>query len=1090
MSILKTAFQTTSLNSDKLQIELLKTGDIFKITSGHNQINLLSGNLIDGQFSNIYLRRKDLDGYQYEKLIGVFSKGGFCLKDNKAYYQGIALGVSYQVVLSLEDNLWHYDVTLSKHEGTYDLIYAQDLGIASKGSIQSSEAYTAQYIDHKAFKDELGYTICSRQNQGDPQFLQIGSLNKTVAYQTDGFQFFGLSYKETGIPEVLLEETLKNVNYQYEFPYIALQTESFELKKEETFSFYGLYLSLHEDVTTKKEKVKPYEVIKAFVSFNELYDEKNRIDSTNVLQTKEVNQAYFEGINLRHVEEKDGKLLSFFKDDHVHVVLKEKERLVERPHGHLILHGDLLHASENVMATTNFIYGVFNSHVVLGNTNFHKLTGDVRSFLNVTKISGMRIYVKIDGRYVLLAMPSFYEIGINYAKWVYVIEDDELTVCVYSNKDALVEKTTLESKNHKTYDVIVSNQLTMNTNEYETNISYTLNKDTLIVDAKENQMIMAHYPGLKYQFNTFGSTIKMGRDVFGFDEDQSLICFTYEGVSNLQINLEATFNDTFTNQDIDFDKSFKEAVSFIDSLTGIQVENKAMHQFIDKLSDTVFWYTNNALTHYASPHGLEQYNGAAWGTRDVCQGPVELFMSAQRFDLVREILLKVFSRQFIEDGDFPQWFMFDKYFRIQAHESHGDIIMWPIRTLAHYLKMTKDTSILMEQVAYMSKSKNEFTKETVSLLDHVKFTLESIKKSFIPNTNLPRYGGGDWDDTLQPANQKLTDKMVSGWTVALFYDALAILEEEVKSVDDRFSYELKQLKEAVSTDYNKYLVKDNVPAGFVVFEDDHLEYLLHPSDLNTGLNYRLLALKRPIISQMITKEQANKYHDLIKTHLKHPDGVRLMNTAVTYQGGKKTYFQRAETAANFGREIGIQYVHAHLRYIEAMTILGKEKDAFDALFEVNPINIKDSVKNASYRQSNVYFSSSDAKFNDRYEAKKNFHLVKEGKIEVKQGWRLYSSGPGIYINQVIRNILGIKVLANKLYLDPMLKEAFDQTEVTYHYQGKKLHIRYLKSESVSLEINGKKMPMIKQQNQYRNAGFLIDDAFINQQETINITYYF
>ncbi|MFA7376206.1 MAG: hypothetical protein WCZ13_01765, partial [Acholeplasmataceae bacterium] len=388
MSILKTAFQTTSLNSDKLQIELLKTGDIFKITSGHNQINLLSGNLIDGQFSNIYLRRKDLDGYQYEKLIGVFSKGGFCLKDNKAYYQGIALGVSYQVVLSLEDNLWHYDVTLSIHEGTYDLIYAQDLGIASKGSIQSSEAYTAQYIDHKAFKDELGCTICSRQNQGDPQFLQIGSLNKTVAYQTDGFQFFGLSYKETGIPEVLLAETLKNVNYQYEFPYIALQTESFELKKEETFSFYGLYLSSHEDVTTKKEKVKPYEVIKAFVSFNELYDEKNRIDSTNVLQTKEVNQAYFEGINLRHVEEKDGKLLSFFKDDHVHVVLKEKERLVERPHGHLILHGDLLHASENVMATTNFIYGVFNSHVVLGNTNFHKLTGDVRSFLNVTKISG------------------------------------------------------------------------------------------------------------------------------------------------------------------------------------------------------------------------------------------------------------------------------------------------------------------------------------------------------------------------------------------------------------------------------------------------------------------------------------------------------------------------------------------------------------------------------------------------------------------------------------------------------------------------------------------------------------------------------
>lgn len=37
------------------------------------------------------------------------------------------------------------------------------------------------------------------------------------------------------------------------------------------------------------------------------------------------------------------------------------------------------------------------------------------------------------------------------------------------------------------------------------------------------------------------------------------------------------------------------------------------------LNLTTFWYTHNMLVHYASPHGLEQYSGAAWGTRDVCQ---------------------------------------------------------------------------------------------------------------------------------------------------------------------------------------------------------------------------------------------------------------------------------------------------------------------------------------------------------------------------------------------------------------------------------------------------------------------------------------
>ena len=34
--------------------------------------------------------------------------------------------------------------------------------------------------------------------------------------------------------------------------------------------------------------------------------------------------------------------------------------------------------------------------------------------------------------------------------------------------------------------------------------------------------------------------------------------------------------------------------------------------------DTVLpWFTQNALVHYLSPRGLEQFSGGAWGTRDV-----------------------------------------------------------------------------------------------------------------------------------------------------------------------------------------------------------------------------------------------------------------------------------------------------------------------------------------------------------------------------------------------------------------------------------------------------------------------------------------
>ena len=43
-------------------------------------------------------------------------------------------------------------------------------------------------------------------------------------------------------------------------------------------------------------------------------------------------------------------------------------------------------------------------------------------------------------------------------------------------------------------------------------------------------------------------------------------------------------------------------------------------------------------------------------------------------------------------------YMFDRFFRIQQHESHGDIIVWPMRLLGTYLESTKDYGILNEML--------------------------------------------------------------------------------------------------------------------------------------------------------------------------------------------------------------------------------------------------------------------------------------------------------------------------------------------------------------------------------------------------------
>jgi cellobiose phosphorylase len=131
-----------------------------------------------------------------------------------------------------------------------------------------------------------------------------------------------------------------------------------------------------------------------------------------------------------------------------------------------------------------------------------------------------------------------------------------------------------------------------------------------------------------------------------------------------------------------------------------------------------------------------------------------------------------------------------------------------------------------------------------------------------------------------------------------------------------------------------------------------------------------------------------------------------MDRPVAYQGGPQTIFRRSESASFFGREIGLMYVHAHLRYAEVMALLGDRDALFAALDNVNPIAVGDSLPQARPRQRNAFFSSSDAAFPDRASASAEWGRVKAGTIGLEGGWRIYSSGPGIFTNLLVRHGFG------------------------------------------------------------------------------------
>ena len=188
--------------------------------------------------------------------------------------------------------------------------------------------------------------------------------------------------------------------------------------------------------------------------------------------------------------------------------------------------------------------------------------------------------------------------------------------------------------------------------------------------------------------------------------------------------------------------------------------------------------------------------------------------------------------------------------------------------------------------------------------------------------------------------------MVSSWTVALFFQQLGRYAEVLRRAGRHGqAAELSDLAAAVRADFNRHLIRDGTVAGYAIFGPDGRppELLLHPSDTRTGLSYSLLPMTRSIIAGLFTPEQAAHHLRLIREHLLFPDGVRLMDRPVGYRGGIETVFRRAEFASFFGREIGLMYVHAHLRYCEALAVLGEADAFFEGLQLVNPIAVTDRV---------------------------------------------------------------------------------------------------------------------------------------------------
>jgi len=1128
-----------------MQARFTTSGALRRLEVGDRSLLMYPADELEAGPANLYLRIRRENSAEAVALVGPGSASAISWSNAGPIISGTWRDLRYTVTFRLADAMtawyWHVRVKSLRSVPTeIDLIYAQDLALAPYCALRTCEYYVSQYLDLTPVDtSSVGIVLAVRQNMPGPAapWAVIGCLSEGVGWGTDALQLVGRSHHAGAQLPGLSARDLPSTRLQHEHTLALLQARPVQLAggKTVTTGFFGAYQPDHPAATSgddtsvvdqvlgQPEAQQPAQIPltqgpagDSHVAASSLFSSAPVLECTPLDDSQLVRLT---GQGRKHAERDGQTLLSYFADDGSHVVTSAKQTAVLRPHGHVMRTGTALVPDEGSLTTTAWMAGTFHSQVTQGHVSLNRMLSTRRSYLGLRQAQGLRVFVEsgqpadaateASNGWILLDEPSAWAVSLDSCRWWYAYEGGLIEVVSRAPAQSHELGLVIRVVDGAPARILICANVALDGDDGQDPEPPLLEHDDAGVTVRplNGSLASTRFPAGSFRFSWEpGSIDHVGRDdaLFLDGRSRELPWITMRTAPTTEVHLALTADlvpaaDLAKQELIEQDLvgkapvDGKGPVEFWDGISSsVRLRPPAdspLAAEVSQLNTVLPWFAHDALVHYLSPRGLEQSTGGGWGTRDVCQGPVGLLIALGQTAPLRDLIVRVFRAQNAR-GDWPQAFEFyPRELRGGQGDAHGDVVFWPVLALGEYLAVTGDASLFAERISFVD---DHGATSAEPLLEHVRRALAKIAASTMPDTPLPAYGHGDWNDSLQPADPDLAARLCSTWTATLQVQALRTLAGSLRTVSsgldgqdgvDAIEYadQCERLAGETAEAMHTLLMRDGLLAGYGLFAGDgSIEHLVHPSDQRTGLQYGLLQMIHAISGGLLSPSEARQHLDVIDEHLIGPDGARLFDRPARYHGGPMEVFQRAEASTFFGREIGIMYTHAHLRYAEALARHGDPERLLKALALANPIGVTDRVPNARPRQSTCYYSSSDATFADRYEAASHYGEVMAATVPLEGGWRVYSSGPGIFLRLVVECLLGVRRRGDRLEIDPVLASALDGLQATVPLDGTPLDLTFRVGPRgvgpVAVVLNGVTLAMTPLSNPYRPAGVAIDMA--------------
>ena len=337
---------------------------------------------------------------------------------------------------------------------------------------------------------------------------------------------------------------------------------------------------------------------------------------------------------------------------------------------------------------------------------------------------------------------------------------------------------------------------------------------------------------------------------------------------------------------------------------------------------------------------------------------------------------------------------------------YGDDHLWIVLAVTSYLKETGDLSFLNEQITYYDKDKDIKSRESGSVLDHLKRAL-AFTKNNVGKHGLPLLGFADWNDcvNLPKGAESIFNACLYGKALLEMIDLSGKLGEKGWVENYTADYESMKAKFNESCWDGEWFVRwfeaNGTPLG---------------SKVNEKGKIYINAQSWSVIAGFASPDKGRRALDSVNEKLNTSKGIKLstpgFNGYDPNYGGITTYPPGA-------KENGGIFLHSNPWVMIAETILGNGEMAYKYYDQINPAKKNDIID--EYECEPYVYPQ-----NILGDEHPQFGLARNSWLSGTSSWTYQAA---------TKYILGILPQYDGLMIDPCIPKSWDGFSVDRYFRG-------------------------------------------------------